>query len=198
MKKLTKKKPRLMLARLDRQERDVAVSRDSRLGVFLAAWRLDTGRLADLDARAAELRERIRGLEENALPNLLAELGVEKVTAADGTVVEVKEHLTASVSERNAVEAAAILKRIGAADIASVKVEFTFTEASSADMKRLFAWSKESNVPCEHETVINPQTLKAVVRRALEAGQLQPADLRPLGVFAVTKAIVKEAKHHAD
>lgn len=141
-----------------------------------------------LEAATARFRE----WDESALPALLLELGVDKVTLDDGTVVKRTESFTASVSQRNETAAARIFKRLKAGDLVQSAVAFTFGERDAVKLKGLLAWTKAQQVPCEVKSQVNTGSLKSWARAMLKEGRLQPDELATLGVFRLEHAEVKE------
>ena len=191
MKKLAKKKKVLSKKNATPQ----GYAEDKRLLGYLSQWRELMTTLGKLEQQTKEVKERIRNIEENYLPNLLMEFGTTRADTADGVKVELKNILTASVAKRNEKEAVKILKRINATDIITAQVSFVFDKKSAADMKRLLTWSREVEIPCaENHSVIGAAALKNTVQDRLNKGLLKVSELPTLGVHMVRQAKITEPK----
>lgn len=168
---------------------------DRRLVNLIARHAALLARREPLANQLQELDQSLRELEENELPELFAELGLQDAALPDGTNLKLANNLSASVAARNQAQARGILKRIGALGIAQTQVIFAFsTEQFAKAAKDLLQFARIHKLPSEQKDVMNTTTLKAVVRDALEGGKLQPADLEILGVWITRKVSIKYPK----
>lgn len=168
--------------------------KDVRLESYLEQWYDLVDEITKEQERLDILQGRLDVLEQNTIPNLLAEYGTKKLTASDGTMVEVTDKYTADVTKRNQKKASEILKRLGAGGIAKIEVTFGFTEHEKEGLKALLKYSKQEKLPSDIKPIIPAASLKKVVDQALKDGKLQPDELSTLGVFHIKKATIKEPK----
>lgn len=149
--------------------------------------------LTDLDEKRKKTNvelEKVAGgyRAEGDIPALLQELGVETLTLADGTKVTVRKELkppsmAAGSKHRDAV--VAWLDEVGHGDA----VKDTVTVLLAKDDPRavtLLAALDEVGVPYDRFRTVNPQTLGALLRELLEAGDEVPLD--DLGVLVFRRS----------
>lgn len=146
-------------------------------------------RTAREDVAAAEsalkaVQDRVRLLEENTLPELMREAKQERLTDEDGWGLQLLEKVRASIPQARMAEAvdwltnhnqAAIIKR-------ALSLKFGRDEADKAQ-KALKAILEAGFTP-EDKQSIHPQTLEAVVRELMAAGEDVPTQL--FGVYVQT------------
>lgn len=166
----------------------------SKLEHLLIQHRDATSTMLEHQQVVDNMQQEINELELDLIPNLLREIGAEKVVADDGTTVESKETFTANVADRNEKEATKILKRIGAGDAMRVKVDFEFIADEKESLVELLKWSKSNKVACTRKNSIHPGTLKKIAKEALAEGKLQPDELSVLGIWSTTRAKIKLPK----
>lgn len=191
---------------------DIDFEADSRSGqIDLAAPDDDqTKSLADLAAEAVLLEQRIangnalleqlsaklRDLLEQKIPSKLQELGVQSLKLEDGSVLEAKEIVRASLPsdpdrQRQALE---WLREHNHADLIKNVVQASFgkgeDELADRAMQALMQATNGQNV--DRKMTVHPQTLAAFVREQLEKGK--PIPLDTLGAYVTVVAKIKKAK----
>lgn len=162
--------------------------------------------LSDLAARVRRKEEELESLREQQknvqaerdrlvqqeIPDLMHELGMERFTLSDGTGVELKPEVYASIPEKNRDAALQWLRDNGYGDL----IKHTLTVQFGMGEDRTAAQVADELVERGHDftrkTTVLPQTLKAWVREQDSRGQMVPEDL--INVHRVTVAKLKQPK----
>lgn len=149
--------------------------------------------LYDAQAELAQAEEHLKrkkaevdALEQNRIPTLMTELGVESYTMVDGSKLTLKRDVAVSIKVENRERAIAWMIAHGHEGIIKTEVTVSFGKGEMDEAERLTRRIKKSvNFPVELSKTVHPQTLKAWVRE-MRAEDL-PADDRvpegPDGLF---------------
>ena len=150
---------------------------------------------AQHDLKKAELRK----LSEETLPELLNAVGLPGLKLADGTVVELVDNISASITDENRDEAHKWLRENGYGDIIKNVVAFSFGKGEDDDAKVLLAYANEMAKSgqlhfgtLDQKEAVHSSTLKAFVKEQLKQGTALPAAAFKLYVGQATK--IKKAK----
>lgn len=170
------------------------LAKDPRLLTYVARLRQVYAAIKKQEEKSKELQAELQEVAQNLLPNIFAEFEITDLTLADGAKLKLGDHLTASISERNEKEAKRLLKKIKAEDIEQDVVTFKLLPSEKKLKELLTKFATKQKLPYEVDVKVNAQTLKAVVRRALDAGQLSPKELPWLGVWVTKQVTLKEPK----
>ena len=165
-----------------------------RLAGYIEQYWAEVSRRDFHSAEAQTHQQKIYELEMSTIPDLLRELNIQETTMEDGTKIKLGETFTASVANRNQIEAAKILRQIGAQDVMREVVTFEFMGDEVEKCKVITEFASIQEVPFGIESKIHPSTLKKVVRDAMAEGKLNMGDLDTLGVVCTTKATIKARK----
>lgn len=146
----------------------------------------------EVSRREEALRDAKRhlvALQEQVMPELMAEAGQEELTTADGLKVSLKEMIRGQPTQENQGSAFAWLRDNGQGGIIKSKVQ---ADLGKADPDRVDAALKALagvGIPAVTREEVHWQTLGALVREMLAQGQEVPLDL--LGVTVWRQAVVK-------
>jgi len=148
--------------------------------------------LANLEAQTKTVKENLRKITDEDLPDMLFSLGVKSFKLEDGSEVSVKQTYGAHIKAENKPKAHQWLRDNGFDDIIknTVSCEFKRGEDSSANEFMEVA-SKMGLTPAQ-KTDVHPMTLKGFVKERIEAGGDFPQDL--FGVFTGNRATIKRGK----
>lgn len=122
-------------------------------------------------------KEALRVINENALPELMDQMGMETFTTKDGIKVDVKETIRASIPKAKAPEAMGWLRANGHNHM--IKRQISVIANSDKQGEEIVQLVK--GYEFTDNATVHPMTLGAFVREQMEAGADLPLDL--LGVF---------------
>lgn len=145
----------------------------------------------DIESILKERKEQQRKLLEEAIPAMLAELGLKAFKMEDGSEINVKPFYSASIKEENRAEAYEWLREHGYDDIIKNTVSVRFGRGEDQLCETLLNQLREQNYPVEQAQKVEPQTLKAWVREQVERGSEFPTEL--FGAYVGHKASIKSA-----
>lgn len=146
--------------------------------------------LAALGVKLKAKGEALKKVQEDLLPEAMAEIGLETFTLSSGEKVTIKTGIAATISKANAPEAFAWLKVNKHDDIIKneFKISFGRGEENSAKALTLFL------VKHKHEFInkrgVHHSTLRAFCNEQMEKGVNIPQDI--FGIFNWSKSIVKK------
>jgi hypothetical protein len=143
-----------------------------------------------LDARRAELVDRLKQVQEVDIPELMDEMGVQEFTLTSGRKVSIRKQYYASIPKDKRDAAFAWLTEHGHEELIKVEVEVQFGRGefeTAVDFARRLAEAGYNALP--HKDV-NAQTLKAWVKRMIESDEGEfPMEL--FNPYIQRKAIIK-------
>jgi len=151
-----------------------------------------------LDARQAvaeaeeELKRRqnlLRSLQEETLPELMAEAGQTELTTIDGLKVSIKENVRGQPSKDNERAAFDWLRSKGQGGIIKSKLEADLGKASEDKVQAAIESLSAQGIRAGTKEGVHWQTLGSLVREMLARGDDVPLDL--LGVHVWKQAEVK-------
>lgn len=187
----------LKMAQADAEAREAQAPEDKleRIKFFGAKQRELTKQLAEHENAATMLKEQIRRLVEQDLPEAMDEVGMTTFTLDDGTKITVKAFYSASIPEERKEEAFGWLKEHDFDGMikADVKVSFGKGEFELAQSFLQFIRGfNEKAIDPEYKENVHWQTLRAFVKEQIEGGNELPLDM--FGVFVGRKAELKLPK----
>ena len=150
---------------------------------------IDLGKEVELaEKHLKDLQYKKRTIDEEDIPSLMEELGVESLTV-DGNKISVDKFVSARIPEHKKAEAFAFLRSIGEADIIKneVVVQFGMGQDNVAGAV-LDDLSKQGLNPAQ-KTHIHPMTLRTWVKNRIENGQ--EVDFDTFGVYVGNRAKIK-------
>lgn len=146
----------------------------------------------EVTAREEALKEaqaRLRSLQEEVLPELMAEAGQEELTTIDGLKVSIKELVRGQPSKDNEAEAFAWLRESGNGGIIKSKLEADLGKVDGDRVKAAIEALASLGFRAAPKQFVHWQTLGALVREKLARGESIPLDV--LGVHIWKQAEVK-------
>ena len=153
-------------------------------------------RLLDLQEQARRIEENlkskndeIRMLSEQEIPNLMQEAGVSEFKLADGSSVSVKPFYAAKIPVSKTDEAFQWLTGNGYGDLIKNTVSLNFGKSEDNVANSLVEDLKSKGHNVSQKKKVEPQTLKAFVKEAIQNGQNVPMDL--FGVYISNKTTIK-------
>ena len=149
-------------------------------------------KLADLEQRTKDAKRELLQLTDNELPNMLAEIGLSKMTLDDGSEVTVKQTYGASILVANRPKAYDWLRDNGYDDIIKNVVSCQFGRGEDEKALAFKAVAENEGYPADQKTDIHSGTLRAFVKERCEAGDDFPMDL--FGAYIGQRAIIKRSK----
>ncbi len=159
----------------------------------------------DLEQQIKEIDAAIRHIAEKRIPYALSELGLSKLTLADGSVLSIDEGVTASQldSTKPYFEfAKSFLIEHDASDLLKTKVEMEFGRGSHNEALSIVADLKDQGYDATVKETVHASTFKSfgneLLRdygRKLENGEdADPPPFEQLGMFHYKKAKIKVGK----
>ena len=153
-------------------------------------------RLLDLQEQARRIEDNlkskndeIRVLSEQEIPNLMQEAGVSEFKLADGSSVSIKPFYAAKIPVSKTDEAFQWLTGNGYGDLIKNTVSLNFGKSEDNLANSLVEDLKSKGHNVSQKKKVEPQTLKAFVKEAIQNGQNVPMDL--FGVYISNKTTIK-------
>lgn len=143
--------------------------------------------VADLTTELADAKEALRKVEQEDLPELMRELGLELMRLEDGSVVEVTDEVNCAITEANREKAHAWLTENGFDGLIKTEVSVSYGRGERAQAIVLAA-----SIGGTMKEAVHPATLKSFVKEQMAAGVKVPFDL--FSVFPYAKAKLKKAR----
>lgn len=142
----------------------------------------------EVEAALKEAKANLLRTSREDLPELMREFGLEELKLADGSVVSIKDDISAKIPEARELEAYSWLTEHGYGGIikSNVSVSFARSEHDLAVGLELELQRKFGDRAALEEK-IHPQTLLAFLRERIEAGEVVPYDLFGVVPFSIAK-----------
>lgn len=130
-------------------------------------------------AQAEEVLKQLKSHEftlvTQTLPSLMDAAGkLRALTLEDGSKLERKEEVFASISQENAEAAASWLVKHGYGAIVKTTIAVQLEKGDAKARKAAEAALRKARIPYECRSGVHPQTLKAFVRESIERGRALP------------------------
>lgn len=140
----------------------------------------------EAELRLKVLKERERKLREEDLPSAMEEVGLKKLTLANGAAISVALEVYVSVPEHRKAAAYSWLEEHGFGGLIKTSLISSFgrEEEEQERMRAVAEMLAESDVRFSAKQEVNAQTLKAWLKEQLALGTEVPEDRRvPLDLF---------------
>ena len=141
--------------------------------------------IADTEQALKDLKFRKRKVNEEDIPNLMQEMGMDSITV-EGNKVSLRQFVHARISEEKKQEAFTWLRSIGEGDIIKNDVTVSFNSGQDNVAKSVLEDLRTQGFEPSHKEHIHPQTLKAWAKGRIEAGK--ELDFDTFGVHVGTEA----------
>jgi hypothetical protein len=134
--------------------------------------------LEAVEAQLKTAKEDVRRLEQEDLPELMQELGLETFKLTTGETIEVKQDIECGISEERRARAHAWLTDNGFGGLIKTEVVAKFGRD-----ERDAAVAAAEQIGGEMVERVHPSTLKSFVKEQMEAGRAIPFDLFAIHPF---------------
>lgn len=152
-------------------------------------------KVSQLEEDLKREKESLRKLSDEDLPSKLQEIGIVNFELDDGSVVQVKENISAHIKEENRVAAYEWLRDHGLDDIIKNTVVCSFGREEDDKASDFFAFAKKEGFEPQQNSSIHPSTLKAFAKDRIAQGEEIPMDL--FGIWVGQRATIKKTKKEA-
>ena len=146
----------------------------------------------DIEQNEEYLKQRKKDLEQvsgEAIPTMLAEMGLSYLKLADGSSVEVKTNYSATITQANKEKAFNWLRQNGLGDIIKNEIVVSFGRSEDDKASAYAELAKGQGLEPTQKLKVEPMTLKALVRERLEGGKEMPTEL--FNIFVGNKTTIK-------
>ena len=147
-------------------------------------------KIAEAEQYLKDLKFKKRKVNEEDIPNLMQEMGMDSVTV-DGNKVALRQFVHARIADDRKDEAFTWLRSIGEADIIKNDVTVSFKSGEDNMAGSVIDDLRSQGLEPAQKTYVHPQTLKAWVKNRIESGQ--EVDFDTFGVFVGTEATIKRS-----
>jgi len=147
-------------------------------------------KIAEAEQYLKDLKFKKRKVNEEDIPNLMQEMGIDSVTV-DGNKVALRQFVHARIADDKKDEAFTWLRSIGEADIIKNDVTVSFKSGEDNMAGAVIDDLRSQGLEPAQKTHVHPQTLKAWVKNRIESGQ--EIDFDTFGVFVGTEATIKRS-----
>jgi len=127
--------------------------------------------LAEKKAAAELAQAEFDLLRLRKIPDKMSELGMAEFTTSSGASISIKKNYYAGISEDNKEAAMAWLTDHGLSDIIKANVIVPFSKGQAEAASKLKETLREQGYSFESKDSVHASTLKALVKRRIEAGQ---------------------------
>ena len=141
-------------------------------------------------AELSVVEDRANILQERVIPDLMQEAGVSFIKLADGSSVEVKPSIKASITLDNAEKAYSRLRENGHGDLIKNTLTASFNKGEDGKASYLMKRFEEQGYNYQRKEKVEPMTLKAFVSEQKERGKNVPMDL--FSVYISNKTTIKK------
>ena len=133
--------------------------------------------ITNAEESISKLKEKARILSQVEIPLMMHEMHITKLKLKDGESVEVKPFYSASIVPEVQEQAFEWLRNNGLGDIIKNDITVTFGRGEDNKAANYAVLARGQGFEPVQKINVHAQTLKAVVRERLEAGQEMPSDL---------------------
>ena len=136
------------------------------------------------------VEDRANLLQERVIPDLMQEAGVSSLKLTNGSSVEVKPSIKASITLDNAEKAYLWLRENGHGDMIKNTLTASFNKEEDGKASHLMKLFEEQGYNYQRKEKVEPMTLKAFVSEQIERGKNVPMDL--FSVYISNKTTIKQ------
>ncbi|MCK5603174.1 hypothetical protein KAR91_14930 [Candidatus Pacearchaeota archaeon] len=134
--------------------------------------------------------ESLKKVQEDLLPEAMAEIGLEEFTLSTGEKVSIKTGIAANISKANMGAAFGWLKKHGHDDIIKNEYKVPFGRGEEEQSKALGDFLMNHGYQHSQKRGVHHSTLRAFCNEQMEKGVNIPQDV--FGIFKWAKSIVKK------
>lgn len=147
--------------------------------------------IKDLEEKLKAAKERKTDLSQNKIPDLMVELGVEKIQVDGGHTISYKRDTDAIMNDGNRLEWLAWLRKQGHEDVIKNEISVLFGRGEDNIAGEVVAKLEEVGANYTQKESVHAQTLRAFCRKEDEAGTSFPLEL---GVHFFNKTTVRRKR----
>lgn len=140
----------------------------------------------------AELQDAHKRIVRDVLPSAMDQLGMKSFALSDGSKIDVKEHVQASITEEHKIRAFAWLTEHEFDGIIKTKVQSEFGKGEIEAAREAVTALEKSGFVATLDQNVHNSTLKAFVKERLAEGDDIPLDV--FGVFEFKEAKINRPK----
>jgi hypothetical protein len=140
-----------------------------------------------LELQLKAKKDAVKKISQEIIPAKMQELGLESLTLKDGSAVEVKQLVQASITEENRETAFKWLRDNGHGDLIKNQVTVAFGRGEDNVAENFINDAKSLGLEPSQKMKVESQTLKVFVREKLEEGVEIPTDTFSVFVGSQTK-----------
>lgn len=150
--------------------------------------------IEDSEAKTKNLKDELRKLSQDTLPELMREIGLLSFQLADGSGVELEPKLFGSITKANEAECFKYLEDTDNDSI--IKNQFTvdFGKGEAEQADELKATLDESHYAYKQKRFVHPQTRDAWLRTERDEGRLDDELRRMFSVHEFEQSVIKKPK----
>lgn len=145
----------------------------------------------ELEAALKKTTEELRHYAERLIPDRMQELQLKSIELADGSLLEIKDEVYASIPKAAQNEAFAWLEHNGYGDLVKQQVSVALRVGDDC-FTPLLSWLQTHQVPADVKASVHAGSLKAFAKERLREGITLPPEL--FTVFDYRKATVKRPR----
>jgi hypothetical protein len=131
----------------------------------------------------------LRLVQEDLLPNAMAEAGMKAFTLDNGAKITIKDDVAVSVPADKKRDAYAWLRESGFGDLIKNTVAIDFGRGEDANAEALKEYCQENGMNYSDKEGVHAQTLKAFIKEQMARGVDVPLEL--FGAFPYSRAVIK-------
>lgn len=148
--------------------------------------------MLNLASRYEELKKAHKLISTDTLPNLMIEIGMGDFKLLDGSQVELKDSLNASIKKDDEPKAFTWLRENDEKDIIKNTIKASLGMEEDDKIEKIAEFMIEQEIDCEIKPSIHPGTLKKFVKLKLEEGIKLPEFF---SVFEYKETKIKKPKN---
>ena len=153
---------------------------------------IDLGKEVELaEKHLKDLQQRKRTVDEEDIPSLMDQLGVESLTV-DGNKVSIDKYVSARIPDDRREEAFSFIRSIGEGDIIKNEVVVGFGMGQDNIAGSVVDDLRNKGLEPAQKTHIHPMTLRTWAKNRIEKGDTIDFDL--FGVYVGNRAKIRGAK----
>lgn len=149
-------------------------------------------RLVELEEEMKEVARTLKQVQEEEIPNLMSELGVQSFKLTDGSEIKVQKYYAASIPKERQAEAFDWLNNNGFGDLIKNQVATSFVRGQEQQAEAFAQECVDRGLAVNTKKWVEPMTLKAFAKEQVERGTGIPSDL--FGLYVGNKAKIEKAK----
>lgn len=148
-------------------------------------------RLVELEEETKDVARSLKQIQEEEIPNLMFELGVQSFKLTDGSEIKVQKYYAASIPKDRQAEAFSWLNDHGFGDLIKNQVATNFVRGQEQAAETFAQECVDRGLAVNTKKWVEPMTLKAFAKEQVESGADLPSDL--FGLYVGNKAKIEKA-----